>query len=265
MRRLGTYATLATLASAAAIVALAPPVHRGPGFHVYADRRSWLGIANAGDVLSNLPFVIAGLAGFALWRRGTPWMAGPSFAGLIAIGLGSCGYHLRPGDASISFDFFPIVLTLSWIAGMVIADRHDRRLGLAVAVAGTLAAAASVAVWYHGGGTTGGDLRFYVALQATLVVVIALAALLPAAEPAPTLERNWILAGVGGFLLARALSSSDQCLYDAVGVSGHTLKHLALGAASACVVRGTLRPRSDHDAQRGQRAGTGPRGDAEVR
>jgi hypothetical protein len=242
MRRLGTYATLATLAVAAAIVALAPPVHRDPRFHDYADRRGWLGIANAADVLSNLPFVIAGLAGFLLWRRGrdAPWMAAPSFAGLVAIGLGSGGYHLRPGDASISFDFLPIVLTLSWIAGMVIADRHDRRLGLAVAVAGTLASAASVAVWYYGGGTAGGDLRFYVALQATLVVLVALAALCPAAA-APALDRTWILAGVGGFLLARALSSSDQCLYDAIGVSGHTLKHLALGAASACVVRGTLR------------------------
>lgn len=241
MRRLGTYATLVTLAAAAAIVALAPPVQRGPAFHVYADRRGWLGIANAADVLSNLPFVIAGLAGLLRWRPGTPWMAAPSFAGFVAIGLGSGGYHLHPGDASISFDFLPIVLTLSWIAGMVIADRHDRRLGLAVAVAGTVASAASVAVWYFGGGTAGGDLRFYVGLQAALVVVVALAALLPA--PRSVVNRSWILAGVGGFLVARAMSSSDQCLYDAVGVSGHTLKHLALGAASACVVRGTLRPK----------------------
>jgi hypothetical protein len=161
---------VAVLGAAALIATLAPPLRRTPSFHVYADQRSWLGIANAGDVLSNLPFVIAGLAGLVLLARrpALPRRLGRSeaeaidaardralrplaaltFVGLVSIGLGSGGYHLRPGDASLALDWLPIVLALSWIAGLVIADRVDRRLGVAVATGGTLAAIAAVAVWY---------------------------------------------------------------------------------------------------------------------
>jgi hypothetical protein len=44
---------------------MAQPEH----YHAFADRRGWLGLPHAADVLSNLGFVLAGLAGWvALWR-----------------------------------------------------------------------------------------------------------------------------------------------------------------------------------------------------
>jgi hypothetical protein len=201
----------------------------------------WLGIPHVGDVLSNLPFVIVGALGLARRPRGLRALV---FAGFIAIGFGSGGYHLDPGDAGLAFDFLPIVLTLAWLSGLVIADRIDAELGRKVAIGGTFAAVAGVAVWWGGGGTTppGGDMRWYVATQALGVVLVAVAALLPASGA--QLHRGWLLAGVAGFLLARGLSSSDQFLLDATGVSGHSLKHLALGAAAACVLRGTFAARA---------------------
>lgn len=220
-------------------VALAPPVRRGPSFHHYADQRTWLGIPHAGDVLSNLPFIVVGVLGLLRGARGgAAWV----FAGFIAIGFGSAAYHVEPGDPALVFDWLPIVLTLAWLSGHVIADRIDVGLGRLVVLAGSAAAIAGVLVWWAGGGTgdPGGDMRWYVATQALGVVLVAVAALLPAA-PGARLIRGWLLAGVCGFLLARALSSSDQYLLDAIGISGHSLKHLALGAASACVLRATVR------------------------
>ena len=116
---------------AAVAAAVAPPVTRGPSFHHYADQRTWLGIPHAGDVLSNLPFVVVGLVGLVLLasRAARPLVA-LVFAGFIAIGLGSGGYHLAPGDATLAFDWLPIVLTLAWLAALVIVDRVDRKLGL---------------------------------------------------------------------------------------------------------------------------------------
>jgi hypothetical protein len=232
----------AVIAAAAVVVVLAPAVRRGPAFHVYADQRTWLGIPHAGDVLSNLPFIVVGALGLARRPRG---LAALVFAGFVAIGLGSGAYHVAPGDTSLAFDWLPIVLTLAWLAGFVIGDRHDAALGRAVAIAGSAAAVAGVAVWWAGGGTAapGGDMRWYVATQALGVVLVAIAALLPATAHSPAkLDRRWLIAGVAGFLLARLLSSSDQCLLDATGISGHSWKHLALGAAAACVLRGTFAP-----------------------
>ena len=45
------------------------------------------------------------------------------------------------------------------------------------------------------------------------------------------------LYGIGG----KQLDERVAHVLDAIGLSGHTLKHLALGAASACVVRATFR------------------------
>ncbi len=42
------------------------PIPQSLLYHEFADRRSWLGIPNFGDVTSNLPFAVAG--GFGLVR-----------------------------------------------------------------------------------------------------------------------------------------------------------------------------------------------------
>ena len=38
------------------------PIHQDPAYHQFADARAWLGVPNAWNVWSNLPFVIVGLA-----------------------------------------------------------------------------------------------------------------------------------------------------------------------------------------------------------
>lgn len=229
---------VAGLVVAAAIAAVAaPPITRGPTFHVYADQRAWLGLPNAGDVLSNAPFIATGLWGLLTARRSP--LAIALFLAVVGVGLGSGAYHLHPSDATLVVDWAPIVLTLAFLAALVVGDRLDPRAGRAAAIAFPLVALASVAVWYAGGGTgaTAGDMRWYVITQATLVAIVTLGALVPPAPGAPaTLGRGWLLLGVAGFLAARGLHAADRALLDAVGVSGHSAKHVLLGLAAACLV-----------------------------
>src|SRR5438045_1914461 len=85
------------------------PVYQDPAYHQLADSRGWNGIPNALNVLSNLPFIGAGLYGLikvlrkrdeeflAGWLR-VPWVV--LTGALFVTGFGSAYYHWAPTDAT---------------------------------------------------------------------------------------------------------------------------------------------------------------------
>ena len=76
---------------------MAQPEH----YHAFANQRGWLGVPNAADVLSNLGFVLTGLAGWvALARADYQKLNGTAralcalfFTGLLCSSAGSAYYH----------------------------------------------------------------------------------------------------------------------------------------------------------------------------
>lgn len=218
-------------------VALMHPVINGPSFHRYADARAFFGIPNAGDVLSNLPFIVVGIAGLLAARKVegvSRGLVGLFFAAILAIGLGSGAYHLHPIDATLAFDWLPIVLALAWLSALLLADRVDPLSGKVAAFVLPLAATASVAWWWGGGGTSdGGDMRWYAFLQLLLVALVPLILFL---YPRGRLERAPLLGGVACFVAARLVHSVDETVLQATGVSGHTMKHLIAGLAAYFVL-----------------------------
>jgi hypothetical protein len=58
---------------------------------------------------------------------------------------------------------------------------------------------------------------------------------------------SWLLAGVACFALARAAAAYDRELLDAIGLSGHSIKHIIAALAAACALHAsrsaTLAPR----------------------
>ncbi|HEY5928357.1 MAG TPA: hypothetical protein VIV11_42015 [Kofleriaceae bacterium] len=233
---------------AAIVVSLALPVTRTATFHRYADTATWLGIPNALNVLSNLPFLVAG-AWFVL--RAETIYARLASLGVVAIGIGSAAHHFAPGDVTLAFDFLPIVVTLMIVTAALIADRIGERAGLIALGVGVVLAIAVVVIWYAGGGTGGsvaldgrsrGSMTPYVAVQALGILLPTLLALV-----APgTIPRVPLLVGVLLFAVARLCSANDHQILDAIGVSGHSLKHLAAAAAASCALyaltsRATLR------------------------
>jgi len=223
-------AGVAILAAAACVVVLGP-IERGESFHRYADQRAWFGIPHAGDVVSNLAFVVV-----ALWSaRRVPALG----LAVGAIGVGSAIYHWAPGDLTLVLDWVPIGVTLMLVLAIVIADRIGSRAGQLALGVGPLGATLAVGYWFVTGGTGSGELAArgdmapYVALQ---LLGVALPLLLAVVAPGRIAARH-LTAAVVCFVAARVLGANDAELLEAIAISGHSLKHVAAAAAAAFALR----------------------------
>jgi len=49
-----------------ALMLASPPIGQDPQYHEFADQRAFFGIPNFWDVVSNIPFLLVGIAGLVL-------------------------------------------------------------------------------------------------------------------------------------------------------------------------------------------------------
>jgi hypothetical protein len=223
-----------------------PRIPQPLSYHLFADRRSLLGVSNFGDVASNLPFAIVGIWGLVFLRqsrlknskvfldRREIWPYAFAFAGLLLTAFGSSYYHLAPSNARLVWDRLPMTITFMSMVAAVVTERMNVRLGLRLMPILLLVGLASVCQWYWSEIRGTGDLRFYAAVQVYSALVILLASFLPRRY-----TRNSDLALVFGFYaLAKALEFFDTQVFSVLHVvSGHTLKHIAAAAAGFCILR----------------------------
>ena len=235
---------LIAVALAVAIIALLlPPIPQPLAYHNFADQRSWLGIPNFGDVVSNLPFALVGLAGLAFLLGPAArnfsdprerWLYLFMFASLTLTAFGSAYYHLAPGNARLVWDRIPIMMVFMTLLAAVVAERVGVGAGLTLFPVFEIVGIASVVVWRAGELQGHGDLRFYAAVQVYAILILLLSLLFP-----PKYTRGADFAVVVGFyVLAKILEECDRQVF-ALGhiVSGHTLKHLAAAAAGYWILR----------------------------
>jgi len=233
------------------ILALTSPLAQSLAYHAFADRRMLLGIPRAGDVLSNLALLAAGLAGLAV-PRGLPGQGEPGrwwwtlfFAAVALTGLGSGYYHWAPDNAGLVWDRLPLSVVAVSIPAVVVAERA--RPAPAARLPGALWLAlgpASVAYWIATETAGRGDLRPYLLVQGgALLGGLLLWALLPPRHS----HGGWFGAALGLYALAKLVEWADQPIFAALGlVSGHTLKHL-LAAAAVLLLAAMLRRRHPLD------------------
>ena len=213
------------------------PIAQDQAYHDFADQRAWLGIPNAGDVLSNLAFAIAALAAIPVLRRATwadrrdrwPWIV---FAGtLMLTAIGSGYYHWAPGDGRLFWDRLPLSLTLAALASATLGERWSpTRTAWLLAILLPLAALATG--WWR----FSGDLRPYAIAQFLPLLLIAWLAL---ATPARYDRSRDPLVAALFYLAAKLGEHFDAQILDALGgvVSGHTLKHIAAALGGWWLVR----------------------------
>jgi len=227
----------ATLFALALVAWLAPPLP-ATTWHIahFADTRTWLGLPNAADLLSNLPFLIMGVWGLVRLRarRDAPVGTGWFFAGLILTCAGSGFYHLNP-DAwrGLVADRFGMAVTFAGFLGIAASERISARAGQATVV--LMMAAGLFAAWVARENLTPWAVVQFGGMA--LAVGLALTRPLPGALGVP-------LGGVMFFyVLAKIFEAGDAVVFDATQhiVSGHTLKHLAAALAAWPVIR-TLGP-----------------------
>lgn len=221
------------------------PIAQWASYHDFADTRAWLGMPNAQNVLSNLPFALIGAWALA-------WLARPGAmvanrlawcafsAALVCTALGSALYHWAPGNGALVFDRLPIAWACAALLCAFLAERVDPRCASWPALSSALfVASASVAWWWLGERQGHGDLRPYLYVQflPMLLVPAAIGLKLPALNPQALGSAAW-WAVLGLYAAAKAVELADHSIFDALGfTSGHTLKHVLAATAALCLLR----------------------------
>ncbi len=149
-----------------------PAIPQRPEYHAFADQRTVLGIQNGLNVLSNLPFLLVGIAGIgvvllagarrsALRAAGILWPYAALFLGTALTAFGSGHYHLNPNNQSLVWDRLPMAIGFMGLLGAVIGERVGPRPAQVLFGPLVLAGVASVFYWRQTELLGRGDLRPY--------------------------------------------------------------------------------------------------------
>lgn len=229
---------LAITAAAVVGVLLLPRIPQDPAYHVFADQRTILGVPNFWNVTSNLPFVLAGLAGIWLIASrkaigGLPELRVAYlmfFVGATLTGLGSAWYHLNPSNETLLWDRLPMTIAfmsfLAIVIGEYLSTTVARRWLWPMLVLGTL----SVIYWSWTEAQGVGDLRPYALVQflpGLLVVLILCMCKSPFVDTGYISANGYIWGMLVAYSAAKIAELLDAPIYVALrGFSGHSIKHL---------------------------------------
>ena len=210
------------------------PVAVPPEYFDFADKRALGSLPKAGDVLSNLPFVLAG--GYGVWhiyRRdlapGVSWSMTAFFLFVAFVGPGSAYFHWNPGPETVTPDRLPIALAGAALLVGVLADRLQLSLRTSLAsLGGAVALAGAVTMHAH----VTGDIRLYAFAQlAPIVTVLAFITL--GRKGAHSLSNAQLFLMVAFYACAKAFEFLDYAVLKTIcAMSGHTIKHFLAAAAA---------------------------------
>jgi hypothetical protein len=235
--------------STIAFIAIVPcfflkPIPQSAAYHDFSDQRSWLGVANAANVLSNLPFLLVGTYGIvvvgrarSVQRENVPPPAASAayfilFCGVTLTSLGSAYYPLAPSNQRLVWDRLPMSVGFMGLLSATFSERVSPRLGQRLLIPLVLIGLFSVLLWAWTESIGQGDLRLYYVVQfVSLLLVLAMALLFPS----PYTRSNDILVSIAIYFVAKVCETKDAVILNALGVSGHTLKHM-LAALSVTII-----------------------------
>jgi hypothetical protein len=256
-RRTGVWVLAAFTILVAVGAALLPRIPQPQSYHDFADQRIFLGLSNFGAVVSNLLFALSGAWGLIfLFRKSQQarfieprerWAYVLVFLGLLLTAVGSSFYHLAPDNARLVWDRLPMTLAFMGLVSAMISERLGVQSGFYLLPILLFIGVGSVLLWWYSETRGVGDLRPYAVVQVYAVLLLPVLLLLPARY-----TRSWDFAAVFAlYVLAKAFETADRRIYsfDRHIVSGHTLKHLAAGAAGFWIL-GMLRKRQPIQGQR---------------
>lgn len=222
---------LLVVGSFAAVMSLPPPpLAQDLGHLGFADRRSFLGIPNFANVVSNLAFLVVGCEG--LWlsfsRRVDGARASWSvfFLGVALVSVGSAYYHWAPRNDTLVWDLFPITIGFMGLFAALLCEHVSARSERWLLGPAILVGAASVLYWRFFD-----DLRPYVWIQVVALLMIPAALVLFRSDRGGD---RFLVIGFACYALAKGAEAYDHSIFGLTGawISGHTLKHLL--AALAC-------------------------------
>lgn len=241
--RQGSGLLLVLAAVCALALAFTPPIAQPAEYHQFADQRALAGINNAGNVLSNVGFLVVGVWGvwFVAGNHGAfadpierlPYLI--FFVGVALTCFGSSYYHLAPDNGRLVWDRLPMTVGFTALYAAVLGERVSLRFAMRALPVFLLVGMASVLYWGWSENAGRGDLRPYLFVQFFPVLTIPL---LLWFFPARYTHRGHLLLAVAIYGGAKLFEVVDAGIFAATRViSGHSLKHLAAAVAIYFVLR----------------------------
>jgi len=218
------------LITVAGVVAmfLIDPIAQDPAYHRFTDTRAYFGIPNFWNVVSNLPFLVAGTLGLLQSRRlaspdlATHYRAFCAAAALVA--FGSAWYHLAPDNARLVLDRMPMTVAFMTLLAAVIADRVNWVAGRALLWPLIVAGLASIAWWIRTEAAGHGDLRPYALVQFLPMLLLPPILLMWKGEG---LSARYLWMASGAYAAAKLAEYGDF----------HAMKHLLAALAAWWIIR----------------------------
>jgi len=230
-----------TVASMAIVFGMAP-ISQNQAYHSFADNRTFIGLPNFLNVVTNLPFIFIGIYGFLL--LGKFYGTKPIFLiyatlclGIFLTGLGSSYYHYNPNNFTLIFDRVPMTIVFVSFTMFAFAECINARLALILFIPILMIGLASVLYWGYTELLGHGDLRFYGFVQFYPILFIPLLVFLFH----PACYNQWLttlLLIITCYGVAKLFEHFDKEIYLYTGfISGHSLKHLAAAISCWFIVR----------------------------
>lgn len=224
-------------------VAFSDPVAQDPLYHQFIDQRSFVGVPNFLNVVSNLPFLCVAAWGLLfVARHGDAVVPGMKiawmvfFTGIALTTFGSGYYHLRPGNESLVLDRLPMTIGFMSLVAIVVAEYGSERVGKAILLPLLLTGFASVMYWSYTESLGVGDLRPYAIVQFLPMLLVPITLLI---FPSRSDLGRYIWLMIGFYLAAKLFELFDDDIYAAGElVSGHSIKHVVASLAPASLLYG---------------------------
>lgn len=235
---------LITVGCVAAAILL-PAMPQPLSYHQFADCRTLFGVTNFFNVISNLPFLLAGAWGLALIFRGRGNFIEPReqlpylvfFLGALLTCLGSAYYHAAPDNTRLVWDRLPMTLGFAGLVAAALAERLDLRLGQRSLWPLLAMGVFTVLYWYGTERAGAGNVMPYGVYQGWSILIIVLVLIW---YPATRYTHGHLLAWAAiWYGLAKVFETFDLQIYRLLGgtLSGHTIKHAVAAIAVFAIVR----------------------------
>ena len=224
------------------ITFLLPPIGQDPSYHLFADNKSFLGVFNFWNVITNIPFVVIGVYGLCILNKSTAKKSiiliyCVLFIGIMLIGPGSAYYHYSPDNYRLVYDRIPMTIVFMAFLSAVVAECINARIGTLLLFPLIIIGITSVLWWHYTELTGHGDLRIYGLVQfypmiATPVIMISF--------PSAANNNDWriLMWVVLWYAIAKIFEHFDTAIYSITNfISGHSLKHIMAAMATWYMVK----------------------------
>lgn len=201
-------------------------------FHHFVDNRIVFSIANFWNVISNIVFLLIGIAALQKLRSNKLVIVTQIkaayyifFIAVLLVGLGSAWYHYNPDTATLTWDRLPMTIAFMSLLSIALAEFISVTAGRIGLIPFLITGIFSIAWWQYGELHHHGDLRLYALVQFLPILLLVLLFLFGHA----VYNTRWgYLTLFGAYVLAKLAEHFDAGIYKLTGglMAGHFLKHI---------------------------------------